>query len=132
MVRALYDVLKDAGKVPAETAKLHALTEFEKYRIVQDRLFESDSDLFAGRQLVEIVRHYREPHREPLAPVCLMAVRMVCNWLLLRSTRLEHSSVAWITRISYRQQQCSSFRKTGFQGLWNYAFSKTRYSYVMG
>lgn len=32
------------GKVNAELAKQHALTEFEKYRIVQDRLFESDFD----------------------------------------------------------------------------------------
>ena len=39
-----YGLLKDAGKVSAEIAKLHAETEFEKYRIVQDRLFESDFD----------------------------------------------------------------------------------------
>lgn len=38
------EVLKDAGKVTAEIAKAHAETEFEKYRIVQDRLFESDFD----------------------------------------------------------------------------------------
>ncbi len=37
-------VLKDAGKVTAEIAKAHAESEFEKYRIVQDRLFESDFD----------------------------------------------------------------------------------------
>jgi hypothetical protein len=37
-------VLQDAGKVSAEIAKTHAETEFEKYRIVQDRLFESDFD----------------------------------------------------------------------------------------
>ena len=37
-------VLQDAGKVSAEIAKAHAETEFEKYRIVQDRLFESDFD----------------------------------------------------------------------------------------
>lgn len=37
-------VLQDAGKVTAEIAKVHAETEFEKYRIVQDRLFESDFD----------------------------------------------------------------------------------------
>jgi hypothetical protein len=37
-------VLKDAGKVTAEIAKAHALSEFEKYRVVQDRLFESDFD----------------------------------------------------------------------------------------
>ncbi|WP_207551810.1 RhuM family protein, partial [Rodentibacter trehalosifermentans] len=38
------DILQDVGKVTAEIAKAHAETEFEKYRIVQDRLFESDFD----------------------------------------------------------------------------------------
>jgi hypothetical protein len=38
------EILKDAGKVTAELAKTHAESEFEKYRIVQDRLFESDFD----------------------------------------------------------------------------------------
>ena len=38
------EVLQDAGKVTAEIAKTHAENEFEKYRIVQDRLFESDFD----------------------------------------------------------------------------------------
>jgi len=37
-------VLQDAGKVTAEIAKAHAETEFEKYRVIQDRLFESDFD----------------------------------------------------------------------------------------
>ncbi len=38
------EILQDAGKVTAEIAKVHAESEFEKYRIVQDRLFESDFD----------------------------------------------------------------------------------------
>ncbi len=38
------EILQDAGKVTAELAKEHAESEFEKYRIVQDRLFESDFD----------------------------------------------------------------------------------------
>lgn len=38
------EILQDAGKVSAELAKAHAETEFEKYRIVQDWLFESDFD----------------------------------------------------------------------------------------
>lgn len=38
------EILQDAGKVTAEIAKAHAESEFEKYRIVQDRLFESDFD----------------------------------------------------------------------------------------
>ena len=40
-----YGLLKDAGKVSAEIAKLHAETEFEKYRIIQDKNFVSDSRL---------------------------------------------------------------------------------------
>ncbi len=40
------EILTDAGKISHEQAKLHALTEFEKYRIIQDRLFESDFDKF--------------------------------------------------------------------------------------
>ena len=38
------DILRDSGKVSMELAKLHAESEFEKYRIVQDRLFENDFD----------------------------------------------------------------------------------------
>ena len=41
-----YGLLKDAGKVSAEIARLHALAEFEKYRVVQDRLYLSDYDRF--------------------------------------------------------------------------------------
>ena len=41
-----YDVLQDAGKVSVEIAKLHAESEFEKYRIIQDRLYVSDFDRF--------------------------------------------------------------------------------------
>ena len=48
------DILKDAGKISAELAKQHAETEFEKYRIVQDRLFESDFDRFL--ELENLVR----------------------------------------------------------------------------
>jgi len=39
-----WEILQDAGKVTAEIAKAHAESEFEKYRIIQDRLFESDFD----------------------------------------------------------------------------------------
>ncbi|MDF7826292.1 RhuM family protein [Pontiellaceae bacterium B12227] len=38
------NVLLDSGRVSAELAKSHAESEFEKYRIVKDRLFESDFD----------------------------------------------------------------------------------------
>jgi hypothetical protein len=38
------EILQDSGKVSAEIARAHAECEFEKYRIVQDRFFESDFD----------------------------------------------------------------------------------------
>ena len=40
------EVLQDAGKITAEIAKAKAETEFEKYRIIQDRLFMSDFDKY--------------------------------------------------------------------------------------
>lgn len=49
------EILQDAGRVTAELAKTHAETEFEKYRIVQDRLFESDFD-----QLLKQIEHKGE------------------------------------------------------------------------
>jgi hypothetical protein len=45
-------ILKNAGKITAEIAKQHAETEFEKYRIIQDRLFQSDFD----KHLAEIMK----------------------------------------------------------------------------
>jgi hypothetical protein len=41
-----YELLQNAGKISMEIAKQHAETEFEKYRIVQDRCFASDFDRF--------------------------------------------------------------------------------------
>ncbi len=43
------EVLGDAGKVTAEIAQAHAVSEFEKYRIVQDRLYVSDFDAAIAR-----------------------------------------------------------------------------------
>ena len=39
------EILQDSGKTTAKLARVHAKSEFEKYRIVQDHLFESDFDL---------------------------------------------------------------------------------------
>ena len=39
------NMLKDAGKISHEIARDKALTEFEKYRIKQDKLYKSDFDL---------------------------------------------------------------------------------------
>ncbi|MBL6957202.1 MAG: virulence RhuM family protein, partial [Chlorobium phaeobacteroides] len=41
-------VLQDAGRISAEIAKEHAAGEFEKYRVIQDRLFQSDFDTFVA------------------------------------------------------------------------------------
>ena len=43
------EILKDNGKISAELAKIHAETEFEKYRVVQDRLYKSDFDKLLER-----------------------------------------------------------------------------------
>ena len=51
------EILQDAGKVTAEIAQAHAESEFEKYRIVQDRLFESDFD--------RVIKHLPEKGEEP-------------------------------------------------------------------
>lgn len=40
------EVLQDAGKVSAEMAKIHAETEWERFRVIQDRLYQSDFDRF--------------------------------------------------------------------------------------
>jgi hypothetical protein len=50
------DILDHPGKVAAEVAKAFAESEFEKYRLVQDRLFESDFDQF--------VKEVDAPHAE--------------------------------------------------------------------
>ena len=44
-------ILQDGGKVSAEYAKEFAESEFEKYRIIQDRLFQSDFDRFEDNSL---------------------------------------------------------------------------------
>ena len=42
------EILQDAGKITAEAAKEYAEAEFEKYRVIQDRLFRSDFDRLPG------------------------------------------------------------------------------------
>ncbi len=50
------EILMDAGKVSHEEAKLHAETQFEKYRIIQDRLFQSDFD----REMMKLLENNDE------------------------------------------------------------------------
>ncbi len=47
-------VLTDAGHVSAEQAKEYAETEFEKYRVIQDKLFQSDFDRFNDGNLIPL------------------------------------------------------------------------------
>jgi hypothetical protein len=58
------ELLTNAGKISAQIAEDHALSEFEKYRIIQDRLFESDYDRFiAGlKNLEEKTASERKSH----------------------------------------------------------------------
>ncbi len=51
-----YGLLQDAGKVSNEIAKLHAETEFEKYRVIQDQLFMSDFDKY----MLELEQHIKD------------------------------------------------------------------------
>lgn len=53
------EVLRDSGKISTEMAKAHAESEFEKYRIVQDQLFESDFD-----RLIKQIQSDREPDND--------------------------------------------------------------------
>ena len=57
------EVLQDAGKITAEIAKAKAETEFEKYQVVQDRLFMSDFDRYM-LELEENARKYRKDGRQ--------------------------------------------------------------------
>lgn len=50
------EILQDAGKITAEFAKEKAETEFEKYRVIQDRLYMSDFD----RYLLELEENMKK------------------------------------------------------------------------
>lgn len=54
------EVLQDAGRVSKEIAHTHALSEFEKYRVVQDRLYESDFDKAIKAQLTHDAKGQRD------------------------------------------------------------------------
>ena len=57
------EILTGAGKISAEQAKLHAETEFEKYRIIQDRLFISDFDRYM-LELEERAKSISDNHKD--------------------------------------------------------------------
>jgi len=56
------DILENPGKVTAEIAKEFAESEFEKYRVVQDRLFQSDFDnlVHQSEKLIEFNKKKKE------------------------------------------------------------------------
>jgi hypothetical protein len=58
------EILQNAGKITAEIAKTKAETEFEKYRVIQDRLFMSDYDKY----LLE----FRLPNEKTVETVALL------------------------------------------------------------
>lgn len=55
-----YDLLNNIGAVSAQVAKAFAESEFEKYRIIQDRLFQSDFDRFANGNLLDFGKDNKE------------------------------------------------------------------------
>ncbi len=48
-----YDLLNNIGTISAQVAKAFAESEFEKYRIIQDKLFKSDFDRFNNNNLLD-------------------------------------------------------------------------------
>jgi len=59
------DILQNPGKVSKEVAKAFAESEFEKYRVIQDRLFESDFDKHIKRALEDQKSLVEEESHEP-------------------------------------------------------------------
>lgn len=56
-----HEILHDTGRVTHEIAKAFAESEFEKYRIVQDRMFESDFDRFLALTQKHHIRYHTSP-----------------------------------------------------------------------
>jgi hypothetical protein len=64
------EILQDAGKVTAEITQAHAESEFEKYLIVQDRLFESDFDTaLRGSAFLQSEGQFPQRRRPCLKPL---------------------------------------------------------------
>ncbi len=70
------DVLRDSGKISARIAQIHAENEFEKYRVVQDRLFESDFDR-AVEKLVAGKPSTREDRQAPASGSVEVSVQAI-------------------------------------------------------
>ncbi len=55
------EILTNAGSISAKIAEQHALSEFEKYRIVQDRLYQSDFDRILLKDAAQSLQKTNEP-----------------------------------------------------------------------
>jgi len=58
------EILQGSGKVTAKLAKTHAESEFEKYRIVHDRLFESDFDRVIKQLEEKTVQKWKQDNKK--------------------------------------------------------------------
>lgn len=58
-----YELLNNVGHVSAQVAKAFAESEFEKYRIIQDRLFQSDFDKYNSDNLLDLISSHSNEGR---------------------------------------------------------------------
>ncbi len=58
-----YELLNNVGRVSAQVAKVFAESEFEKYRIIQDRLFQSDFDKYNSDNLLDLISSHSNEDR---------------------------------------------------------------------
>lgn len=58
-----YELLNNVGRVSAQVAKVFAESEFEKYRIIQDRLFQSDFDKYNSDNLLDLISSHSNEGR---------------------------------------------------------------------
>lgn len=58
-----YELLNNVGRVSAQVAKVFAESEFEKYRIIQDRLFQSDFDKYSSDNLLDLISSHSNEGR---------------------------------------------------------------------
>jgi hypothetical protein len=58
-----YELLNNVGRVSAQVAKVFAESEFEKYRIIQDRLFQSDFDKYNADNLLDLISSHSNEGR---------------------------------------------------------------------
>lgn len=85
------ELLVGPGKISAEQAKLHAETEYEKYRITQDRLYESDFDRFL--LLEQGIDDKSKVQLKKRPEDFLQQMRLLLRWLVSRKSLLLMNSL---------------------------------------